>query len=274
MNNMAFFEFNNKKIFYLDEGQGEPLIILNGIMMSTQSWNYLVPTMTSVLRLIRVDFLDQGQSDTCVGEKYTQDLQADVVLALIKHLKLNKVNLFGVSYGGEVALKFAIKHSNLINKLILSNTTAHTNEWLRDIGRGWNEVGRTRNGEAYYNVTIPVIYSPLFYVNNYEWMENRRKLLVPLFSDENFLDRMERLVNSAESLDVRNSLDKINCDTLIISSEYDFITPKHEQLFLKEHIKNSSYIHINDAGHGFMYEKTKLFMALLIGYIFTNEAKV
>ena len=178
---MAFFEFNNKKIFYLDEGQGEPLIILNGIMMSTQSWNYLVPTMTSVLRLIRVDFLDQGQSDTCVGEKYTQDLQADVVLALIKHLKLNKVNLFGVSYGGEVALKFAVKHSNLINKLILSNTTAHTNEWLRDIGRGWNEVGRTRNGEAYYNVTIPVIYSPLFYVNNYEWMENRRKLLVPLF---------------------------------------------------------------------------------------------
>ena len=34
MNNMAFFEFNNKKIFYLDEGQGEPLIILNGIMIS------------------------------------------------------------------------------------------------------------------------------------------------------------------------------------------------------------------------------------------------
>ena len=40
------------------------------------------------------------------------------------------------------------------------------------------------------------------------------------------------------------SLDKINCDTLIISSEYDFITPKHEQLFLKEHIKNS-YVILN-----------------------------
>lgn len=271
---MPCFDFKDKKIFYEDQGSGHPLIILNGIMMSTKSWDYLIPTMTNVLRLIRVDFLDQGQSSTCDGEYYTQDIQAEVVLALIKHLNLEKVNLFGVSYGGEVAIKFAIKYGQYINKLILSNTTAHTNEWLRDIGRGWNEVGKTRNGEAYYNVTIPVIYSPLFYCKNYDWMENRRKLLVPLFSDPKFLNRMERLVNSAEVLDERENLYKIDCPTLIIGAEYDFITPKHEQLYLHEHIKNSKYVNVENVGHGFMYENTELFMSLLIGFVFSKEERV
>jgi pimeloyl-ACP methyl ester carboxylesterase len=178
---MSKFNFKNHEVYYDVQGEGEPLVILNGIMMSTKSWEYLVPPVSKVTKLIRVDFFDQGQSDDYLDEPYTQDLQAELVLALLDHLNIEKTYIMGLSYGGEVAIKFALRHQERLLGLILSNTTSKTNEWLRDIGRGWNGIGEKLDGEAYYNIAIPVIYSPGFYQKNNDWMENRRKLLVPLF---------------------------------------------------------------------------------------------
>ncbi len=50
-----------------------------------------------------------------------------------------------------------------------------TTQWLSAIGQGWNRVAKTRDGESYYHVTIPMIYSPDYYDNNHTWMEERKK---------------------------------------------------------------------------------------------------
>lgn len=271
---MSKFNFKNHEVYYDVQGEGEPLVILNGIMMSTKSWEYLVPPVSKVCKLIRVDFFDQGQSDDYLDEVYTQDLQAELVLALLDHLNIEKTYIMGLSYGGEVAIKFALKHQERLLGLILSNTTSKTNEWLRDIGRGWNGIGEKLDGETYYNIAIPVIYSPGFYQKHNDWMENRRKLLVPLFKDPHFQGRMKRLVTSAESLNEKANVHKITVPTLIISSEYDFLTPKEEQEFLHKEIKGSSYVYIPNLGHGFMYEDTKLFISLVIGFVLSGETSI
>ena len=271
---MAKFPFKNHEVYYEVNGEGEPLVILNGIMMSTKSWEYLVEPVSKVCKLIRVDFFDQGQTDDYLDEPYTHDLQAELVLALLDHLKIEKAYVLGLSYGGEVAIKFALKHQNRLLGLILSNTAAKTNEWLRDIGRGWNGIGEHLDGETYYNIAIPVIYSPSFYQKHNDWMENRRKVLVPLFNDPHFQGRMKRLVNSSEPLDEKANVHKISVPTLIISSEYDFLTPKEEQVFLHQEIKNSHYVFIPNLGHGFMYEDTKLFITLIIGFILSGETSI
>ena len=179
---------------------------------------------------------------------------------------LEKASIMGVSYGGEVLLKFAIKYPHLVDRLILSNTAAWTSPWLRDIGYSWNRVGATLDGEAYYDLAIPVIYSPSFYVERNDWMENRRKVLVPLFSTREFQDRMKRLVDSAESHDCRSRVCEITCPTLVISSQYDFLTPLLEQEFLVKNIKNASHVIIPNAGHAAMYEKPLLFASLVLGF--------
>ncbi|NCA96574.1 MAG: alpha/beta hydrolase [Bacteroidia bacterium] len=265
---MPYFAFRNKQIFYEDDGQGLPILFLNGIMMSTASWKSFVPALSKDNRFIRLDFLDMGQSAR-MEEQYTQDIQVEVVKALLTHLGLDSINIMGISYGGEVAIKYALKYGKDVRRLMLFNTTSRTNEWLRDIGRGWNKVGETLDGEAYYDVTIPVIYSSNFYVANHEWMEKRRKLLVPYFSSAEFQSRMRRLVISAESLDESKNIDKIDVPTLIVSSEFDQLTPSSEQVYLAEHIKNSTHIIVPKAGHAFMYEKPHIFVSLVLG--FTNS---
>ena len=65
---MADFVFHNgKRIHYEEYGQGKPLIILNGIMMSCASWAEFVEPFSENNRLILVDFLDQGKSDRMEG---------------------------------------------------------------------------------------------------------------------------------------------------------------------------------------------------------------
>lgn len=262
---MATFKFKNYDIYYEISGEGKPIIFLNGIMMSCASWNTFEKTMSKDNKFIRIDFLDQGKSAR-MDKTYTQDDQVEVLKGLFDHLKLDKAVVMGISYGGEVLLKFAIKYPNLVERIILSNTAAWTSPWLRDIGHSWNKVGATLDGEAYYDLAIPVIYSPTFYHKHNAWMENRRKILVPLFSQKEFQDRMKRLVDSAESHDCRSEVNKISCETLIISSQYDFLTPLVEQEFLLNNIENSHHVVIPDCGHASMYEKPLLFMSLVLGF--------
>lgn len=262
---MAFLSYNNKNIYYEVHGEGTPLVILNGIMMSHGSWQVFLPELCKENKVILLDFLDQGKSDK-MEESYKQDIQVEVLKAVIDELKLDKINLFGISYGGEVALQFALKYESYLNKLILFNTTSCTNPWLQDIGRGWINAAEDRNKEAFYNVTIPIIYSPGFYTKNIDWMNRRKELLYKVFNEE-FLTAMIRLIGSAEGYDVRNDIHNIKVNTLIVSSEYDFVTPVNEQEYIKEKIENSTYILIKDSGHASMYERPIEFLTILKGYL-------
>lgn len=263
---MSYFKYLDKDVFYTVEGDGKPVLILNGIMMSTKSWEPFMKTLAGHNKVIRLDFLDQGQSDK-MTDSYSQMLQVDLIKALLEHLEVLKINIVGISYGGEVALQFAIKYPNLVERLLLFNTTAYTSPWLKDIGRGWIASGKTRNGKHYYQTTIPVIYSPHYYEKRLEWMKRREQVLLPIFSNPVFLDAMERLTLSAESFDVRDKLHMITAKTLIISAEEDYLTPVSNQEYLYKNILNSEWIKIPEAGHASMYEKPLIFTTLIIGFV-------
>lgn len=268
---MSTFSYQNHQIFYDVKGSGKPILILNGIMMSTRSWEPFVESFIENNMLIRLDFLDQGQSDRLEGQSYDQSIQVDLIHQLMIELKLEKINIVGISYGGEVAISFAIKYPDLVSRLVLFNTTPYTSPWLKEIGHQWNQIGRTRDGSTYYKATIPVIYSPSFYEKRLDWMKKREQILLPIFSNPVFLDQMERLTNSAESFDAREGLSKISAPTLIIAADEDYLTPISNQKQLHEFIKGSELVILPGVGHASMYEKPLLFMTLVLGFINTKD---
>ncbi|MDF2472868.1 MAG: alpha/beta hydrolase [Anaerocolumna sp.] len=263
---MAYMEYMGKKVYYEIYGQGKPLVLLNGIMMSTLSWQIFKDAFSANNQLILLDLLDQGKSDKMENIAYTQSEQVEVVKALLDELKLSKVSITGISYGGEVALEFAVKYQEYIDKLVLSNTTAKTSSWLRDIGIGWNR--SAADAMDYYCTTIPVIYSPEFYESRSEWMQVRKTFLTEnVFNQKPFMDSMVRLTESAENHDVVGQLQNIKVPTLIISSENDYITPMAEQRILHQHITSSELVVLPNTGHASMYERPVLFATLVLGFI-------
>lgn len=274
---MSVYNHNGKDVFYEVAGDlssnKKAIIILNGIMMNVRSWDAFVSPFTKENVLVRFDMFDQGLSAK-MEQGYTQDVQVSLLKGLLDELGISKVSIVGISYGASVGLQFAVKHQEYLDKLVIANGVAKTSDWLKAIGDGWNQVGKTRDGLAYYNISIPYIYSPMFYQNNIKWMEDRKKLLVPIFSYDVFLDAMERLTLSSHTHDVIDKLASIRVKTLIIAASEDYLTPVFEQQLIQKHIPNSELVIIPECGHASMYEKPELFTSLSLGFINSDQEKI
>ncbi len=272
---MSTFKYLDKDVFYeLDGDASRPkIVILNGIMMSTKSWVPFMNTLLEHFQVLRLDFFDQGMSHKLVGETYTHDIQLDLLKGLLDHLNIKKINVVGISYGGNAALAFACKYQEYVKRLMLFNSSAYTSAWLKDIGEGWMKAGATRDGALYYKVAIPVIYSSKYYEEKLDWMRAREKVLLPIFSNPDFLDAMERLTISAEPYDVREKLKDIEVPVLIVSAELDTLTPMKDQEYLYNHIKNSNWIKLPDVGHASMYENPIIFTSLITGFFLVKDDK-
>ena len=124
---MAYFNYQSKKIFYREVGVGKPLVMLHGDTASSVMFEFLLPLYQENFRVILIDFLGNGQSDRI--SKFPENLwitQAEQVIALIEHLKIEKVNLLGTSGGAWVAINTALKRPDLIDKVIADSFDGRT----------------------------------------------------------------------------------------------------------------------------------------------------
>ena len=271
---MAEIIFEGKRVYYEIHGEsGEPLVILNGIMMSTNSWKPFISNFSRNNVAILMDFLDQGQSER-MTESYDHDIQVRALAALIDSLPYERVTVMGISYGGEIAVQYAVRYPEKVKKLILANAAARTSDWLRKIGDGWNAVARGGDGEAYYLTTIPVIYSTAFYEREASWMDRREGTLIPYFSRQDVRESLIRLTDSSRNYDYTDRVHEISCPTLIISCSEDCLVPPTEQIILHERIKGSNYVTINGSGHASMYEDPASFCALVLGFTNLLDEKI
>ena len=259
------FAFGGKRVYYESHGEGEALVVVNGIFMTCASWAAFVSAFSKHNRLLLIDLLDQGKSEKMDAE-YTQELQTELLEAFIAHLGLESINLLGISYGGEIAMKLAARRPDLISRLILSNTAAYTSPWLKDIGKSWEYAFESGDGHQFFKTCIPIIYSPKFYEKNYAWASAREDIFVKAF-DMSVYDAFGRLTRSAETHDERPNLKNITAPTLVISSEHDYITPPYLQKEIAEAIPKAGQVMIMDAGHASMYEKPTEFAALVLGFV-------
>lgn len=257
---MATIEVSGKQIYYEIHGQGQPLMILNGIMMSTKSWHMFLKDFKD-FQVILMDFIDQGQSDSA-DTSYTHQVQVEAVLALIDHLGLKEITLAGISYGSEIALQVALADQKRLKQLIIFNGAAKTSFWLKDIGIAWQLAARTNNGNLFYHVAIPYIYSSGFYSDNEQWFKDRKDELLTVFTPD-FLNRMDRLIASSEDYDIINRLKEIDIPVTVVSADQDFITPPHESMILIKGLKDVRAIPLADCGHASMYEKPDRFAEII-----------
>lgn len=263
---------DGKNVHYETYGEGEPLVLLNGIMMSTLSWAGFKEILSQNNKLVLVDFLDMGQSDTNENE-YTQDLHVDTLKELFIRLNFPKVHLAGVSYGGEVAIRFALKHPNMVSSLILANTTAYTFEALKDIGRCWDYAAATHDGSIFFAATMPSIYSPEFYEKNKDELRSREDLFKKALTPE-WYESFRRLNRSSLNHDVRKQLGEINVPTLVIGAEYDALLPVRCQEEIYHGIKNSNMVVIKECGHAAMYEKPIEFSSAILGFLNSYDKNI
>jgi proline iminopeptidase len=131
-NSSGMLHINGTDLFYKTIGHGDPLIIVHGGPVLDHS--YFLPQLESLSENYQLIFYDQkvsGRSSIEVDSAtMTLDGFAEDIESIRKAFKLDKVNLLGHSWGGLIAMTYAIKYNEHLNKLILSNSIApNVSEW-------------------------------------------------------------------------------------------------------------------------------------------------
>lgn len=262
---MPYINIDNKEIFYREFGEGEAVVFLNGLMMSTSSWMAFVPTVSKKYKMITVDLLDQGRTQSC-DKEYTIEDQAVLLNKLISHLGINSIHLIGMSYGGKVALTFALRYQSKVKTLTISNTDSRTINISKEIFKGWAYAASTLDGEVLASVVLPYMYSYIFYEKNLKLMEQNKKSISKLL-DEEWKDRFLRALHSLSDFNVSHLIKNIKIPTLIISSELDAITLTKGQEFIHNEIENSQWVTIREAGHAALYEKPEEYIDRIMNFL-------
>jgi pimeloyl-ACP methyl ester carboxylesterase len=108
---------NGLKMYYEVHGTGKPLVMLHGAF----GWANVPPGLGKDRQVIAVEL--QGHGHTAMTDRLmTFENLADDVAALIKHLKLERADVFGYSMGGTVALGVAIRHPEVVRKVVVTGT--------------------------------------------------------------------------------------------------------------------------------------------------------
>ncbi|MFA5752892.1 MAG: alpha/beta hydrolase [Bacteroidales bacterium] len=116
---MAFFTFEEKKVFYKEIGAGEPLLLLAGNTASSKMFRSITGKYSKDFKVILIDFPGHGKSDRV--EKFELDFwyyNSRVCYQLIDYLKLPKVSVIGTSGGALVAINLCLEHPERIKYLI------------------------------------------------------------------------------------------------------------------------------------------------------------
>jgi len=131
----GYASVNGLNLYYEIHGSGEPLMLLPGGFETVEAMGEIVPQLAATRRVIGVEL--QGHGHTADIERPLRfELMADDIAALIRHLGLERADIFGFSLGGGVGLQTAIRHPEMVRKLALASTPFKKDGWYPEVLAG------------------------------------------------------------------------------------------------------------------------------------------
>lgn len=266
---MATLQLNGISLFYEEKGKldsEKTILFLNGVMASTSSWANQIPVFEKLgFHLVLHDFRGQLKSDKPIGP-YSFKQHALDAIALMDHLNIKSAHLIGTSYGGEVAMKMAIDHPSRVQSLSLIDSVSELDAVLSAFVYGWKEAAQTKDGERFFKLMLPSIYSDTFIKNNAEMLEKRSQAMKTMA--ESYFDGQIALYDTfLNDVTMTSDLHKIHCPALVIVGENDILKPRKFSQIMVDGIKNAEFLIIPDCGHVTIFEKPDALNSALLGFI-------
>src|SRR6187551_1524119 len=118
----GYASVNGLKMYYEIHGTGTPLVLIHGGGSTLQTtFGRVLHDFAKTNKVIAVEMQAHGHTaDIDRPLSFQQD--ADDIAELLKQLNIDKANIFGFSNGASTTLQFAIRHPELVNKIIVAST--------------------------------------------------------------------------------------------------------------------------------------------------------
>lgn len=233
--------------------------------------------LTDDVQIIYLDHRGNGRSSRPPIEQCTPEAMADDCEALRDMLGLDRVFIFGSSYGGMVALTYATRYPDHMAGLIAS-VTSPSGAFIDEAWRNAREratpeqmavvepmlTGTFESDEqmgAAFRVVRPLYYhrfDPALEATS-SWSIANAEMLNWFFS------------TGVKRYDVREALPRITAPTLILTGRHDWICPPGQSAILLDRIPNARQVMFESSGHQLMKEENDKFLRVLREFILTGD---
>lgn len=251
---MPTINVNNAEIYYEEHGAGaETIVFAHGLLWSGEMFAAQVAALKNLYRVVTFDFRGQGKSEV-TRDGYDMDTLSVDAAALIEKLNCAPCHFAGLSMGGFIGMRLAIRRPELIKTLTLMETSADP-EPAENVPRYKRLafIARLFGFRLIANKVMPIMFGKAFMTDpartalREEW---KRKMIA---NNNVGITRAVKGVITRHG--VYDDLDKISMPTLIIVGDQDTATVPAKSQRMHDRIKNSKLVIIKDAGHSSSIEE-------------------
>lgn len=210
-------------------------------------------------RVVMYDYLGCGKSDRPKGaEHYSQDRAVDEVDGIRRALKLGRIHLVGLSYGGELALDVALRRPENIRSLVVSSSSPSQSLKIAEWDRVWSSLPKgVRDTIAKYEAKGD-IKNPKYLAASSIWTRRHvcRLNVMPYdawYSLECWSAPFDGLHSRLEGWDITDRLSEIDLPCLVTVGKFDPITPKCARAIHKG-IRGSKLVIFEKCSHTALWE--------------------
>jgi haloalkane dehalogenase len=131
-----YLDQDGLRMHYLDEGEGDPVLLLHGEPTWSFLYRKLIPPLADVARCVAPDYFGFGRSDKPTERGwYSYERHVVSIARLAEHLDLRRITLVVQDWGGPVGFRFAVENPERVARIVVMNTgigaRAPSDEWLR-----------------------------------------------------------------------------------------------------------------------------------------------
>jgi len=254
------------------DGEGEPLLLLNGGMMSVASWEPIAAMLAARFRVVRCDF--RGQLLTGGPAPATVEENAGDVVDLLEALGIGAAHVIGTSFGAEVGMALAALHPARVRSLVAATATEITDEFRRgtaELHRTAAAVAGGGDPGALVDAMLPVFYSPAYLEAHRDELRLRRAQMAAL--PRWWFAAADAILASLERFDLVPYLPRIACPTLVLAAAGDRIMPLERARAMASSIRNARLEVVEGSGHVLIVEHPQRFVDACLDFLASLERR-
>jgi 3-oxoadipate enol-lactonase len=250
---MAFVENQGVKIYWDEQGQGEPVLLIMGLAYPSQMWYRTRPLLASQYRTVAFDNRGIGQSDVPQGP-YPIALMASDAAAVLEAAGIESAHVFGVSMGGMIAQEFALQHPSRVRSLILGCTAAGGPTAVRSEPEAIQMLMKRENmnPEQAAEASVPFIYDPKTPRARIDEDIAIRRPWFP--SPAGYAAQLQGILG----WESYSRLGQIVAPALVIHGESDRLIPPGNARLIAERIPGAKLVMIPHASHLFFTDQEEI----------------
>lgn len=265
------------EMFYEEKGSGTPLILVPGTGCDHQVWDLQVGIWSKYFRVIAIDNRGSGQSTIYEDpEKYSVEIMADDVAALIEALGLEPCHLAGHSVGASIVQQVAIRHPSRVKSIQLHATWGKTDEWFKRAFVGTMKYPTLKNDpHTTFRTNMMWAASPAYLETRQP--EAASRMVTKCLIKNPHLNAYHGLLghlHADEKYDALHQLELIQAPALITAGEIDMLVPKRYSEEVYNIMKGAQYHEFKGphASHFALWEMWEEFTAVALGFMMFVEA--